>query len=562
MPRLSRDDAKTPGADPTRMLVAVPYTEADRHDPPHRRESPFDVADPDVPNLLGAFSVESFPGVGALSGAHRDAAGFLAYPERFRPRDFWYQDDGVKVWAYRGDFDNWDDAYGLDAVRVAYHSGHGSMDADGVFTAPMGSAWRGNDTSAASTRMRLGDDHARYVFWSAGNSLRVLEGHTPVRTWAQANHGVRMMFGFQTETFDGPDQGANFWLHWRNGEPLSTAWLDAGWDVSDAQTPVVVACGVDRAEALSRLDNEHIFRGDAADTSWWQWRWYRAANSVAREPNTTVPEHPKIAVLAPVSARLIADLGEQFDIDTTVADSAPGTVGIGAPARRLHRTDGLITVHIGGPNHQCGSKLSRAGAVSAGGEAGRRYGLDGEGPLVLDRVFELREAGGPKRGGLPVSSRTVQTIVQYRQCINGIPIVSGGAGVVRVSVANDGTVSRIQSSTRAVIELTDNPGPTAVEPAPDGSGDTIVGSGASPDTALATALGAHLRSALARGGHPSGYSVVPGTREIGYSVTGDSAEMVAVQAIELDFEHGYRKRVWISAPLTGRRASDCKTSCR
>ena len=114
-------------------------------------------------NLYGAFSIETFCNAGALSLTHDDTWGFLRYTEQFNPRNFWYQDAGVKVWAYYEDYDNWQDTYGMDAVRTVYHCGHGGMDANGVFYVPMGAAWAGNDCTATSTNMRLGNEHARYV---------------------------------------------------------------------------------------------------------------------------------------------------------------------------------------------------------------------------------------------------------------------------------------------------------------------------------------------------------------------------------------------------------------
>jgi hypothetical protein len=88
--------------------------------------------------LYGAFSIETFCSAGSLSLTHDDAQGFLAYTGQFNPPNFWFKDAGVKIWAYGEPFDNWQDTYGMDAVRAAYHSGHGAMDAKGVFYVPMG----------------------------------------------------------------------------------------------------------------------------------------------------------------------------------------------------------------------------------------------------------------------------------------------------------------------------------------------------------------------------------------------------------------------------------------
>lgn len=536
-------------ADAARILTAVPSAGTARTAGDGRPENPFGELAADDSNLFGAFSIEQFSGVGSLSHSHGDIAGFLAYPEQFAERNFWYRDGGVKSWAFHDDFDDWEGTFGLDAVRVAYHSGHGATGADGVFRAPMGAAWRGRDVTATSDDMRVGDGNARYLFWSCSQALRVGEGHSPVRTWSAANAGVRMMFGFDDWAFDSHGYGAHFWRHWRGGESLAAAWLNAAWDVAEDHTPVVVACGRDRAEATAILSGERRFSSEQADPSWWQWRWYSGGRP-AREPNTSVPRNPKRAVLAPLSARRVADLGDQFDVDTSVRSDRGGVVVIGNADRRLYFGDGVVTLHLPTTDRVDRERLSRAAAVSAGGEAIRRYGLDAEGPLVLDRVVEVHEAGASRDFEVTEDTRTVETVVQYRQFVNGIPILSDGAGLVRVWVDNNGVVNKIQTSTRAVVNLTDSPGPTTAEPDADGSraaeSDTLT-----YDAKLSAAFGTHLRQALARGGHPQGYSVLPGTREVGYRVHDDVAELFASQAVELEFENGYRSRIWVRTPLSG-----------
>src|SRR5215212_10035928 len=54
-------------------------------------------------NMYGAFSLEAFCGAGGLSYTHEDAGGWLAYVEKFTPRNFWYKDQNVKPWAYYED---------------------------------------------------------------------------------------------------------------------------------------------------------------------------------------------------------------------------------------------------------------------------------------------------------------------------------------------------------------------------------------------------------------------------------------------------------------------------
>src|SRR6185295_9047992 len=118
-------------------------------------------------HIVGAFSMETFCDVGGLSLTHDDAQGFLNWLGRYNiGANFWFRDSGVKVWEYYETYDNWQDTYGIDADLVSYHSGHGGMDANGVFYAPMGAAWAGNDCTAISSNMGLGNEYLKYMFWS------------------------------------------------------------------------------------------------------------------------------------------------------------------------------------------------------------------------------------------------------------------------------------------------------------------------------------------------------------------------------------------------------------
>ncbi|MET9550836.1 DUF6345 domain-containing protein [Streptomyces sp. NPDC006627] len=154
----------------------------------------------------GAFSIQKFVNQSPLFHTHADATGWLAYLQQFYDRNFWFADGGAQVWAYEETYDNWQDRYGMDAVCAVYHSGHGGMDGNGVFFAPLGAAWDGR-SDAVSNRMALGNEKANYVFWSTCDSLKVTGGHSPIRTWAGPNIGFRMIFGFETVSIDSPDYG-------------------------------------------------------------------------------------------------------------------------------------------------------------------------------------------------------------------------------------------------------------------------------------------------------------------------------------------------------------------
>src|SRR4051812_5472265 len=238
-------------------------------------------------NIYGACSLETFADVGGLSFTHEDAGGFLDYVRQFTAPNFWFQDGSVSIWEYTEPYDDWQDTYGMDAVKVFYHSGHGGMDANGVFSAPLGAAWAGGDTWVNSTQMLLGNERLRYLFWSTCSSLRVLDGQSPILTWANANRGLRMLFGFETTSVDDGTYGQRFWSHWRGGESFSTAWLNASWDISSNQAPSAAACGASAAEAQDRLYNERLFSADPASTAYYSWRWYYSRE--ARAARTQAP---------------------------------------------------------------------------------------------------------------------------------------------------------------------------------------------------------------------------------------------------------------------------------
>jgi len=144
-------------------------------------------------------------------------------------------------------------------VLAVYHSGHGGMGTDGKFYAPLGYNWGGQGTTAISDRMRVGNEQVNYLFWSTCESLRVLAGHSPIRTWQPANLGFRMLFGFETTSWDDPNYGKFFWEEWKKGISLSSACLDASWTIAHDQAPSVVACGSNESETRDRVFNERYF---------------------------------------------------------------------------------------------------------------------------------------------------------------------------------------------------------------------------------------------------------------------------------------------------------------
>jgi Family of unknown function (DUF6345) len=515
--------------------------------------------------MYGAFSIQTFCDQGSLSHTHEDADGWYNYVKQFAVPNFWYKDAGVRVWAYYENYDNWQDTYGMDAVRAVYHSGHGGMDGNGVFYVPMGADWGGLGCTAISSNMRLGNETVRYVFWSTCLSLRIKDGQNPIKTWDAANLGLRMIFGFETVSWDSADYGKNFWQKWNgNGNRLGTAWLDASWAIAQDQEPSVSACGATAAEAQDRVFNEQYLYAASVSKNWWWWRWYNAARSM-REPQRVLPRELLIAQLQPAAVRVQSAraLADRFEIDMALPAEIPvradGSFAASAGERTIsYNADGSMDVRLTQPNLNNRNAILASRARTVVEEAVRRYGLDRDGALVPDCVRISNAAGGTGAGsGQLEAPYTVETTIQFRQVINGLPVITPDAGAVRVSVDNDGRVTSIHSSVRPIERTSDRartmtpapPTPRAADEPTPGDQTPEPMSRGGYEEALSAAFAKRIAGWAVSGRMPVATETVPGSTEIGYDIQGDEAVIIARKAVEVDFGGGYRKRYWVQTPL-------------
>jgi hypothetical protein len=503
----------------------------------------------------GTFSLEKFATASSLSYTHEDAWGWLKYLKNFQPENFRYLDENVRIWAYKETYDNWQDTYGMDATLAVYHSGHGGMTSSGKFYAPLGKDWGGQGTTIYSDQMRLGNEQARYIFWSTCYSLRVLNGHNPIRTWDPANLGFRMLFGYETVSYDKPDYGKAFWKHWNKGKSFSTAFMDASWyDISHKQAPSVVACGATQAEAKNRVYNERHFNWGAVSKNWWWWRWYYAAGTPAltRAINQEMPGDLLVARFAPtrVNSRLVANVLRQHDLGISmpreVVANTEGDFLVKDGERRIAlESDGSYEIQFAAPNVENLDQISLDKAVSTAWAMLRQHGLPTD-DLVLDSIVHVNEAGATTDGdGREEGPFVTETIVQFTQTINGLPVLLPSKGSVSVTVDNDGTVTSLKNSLKEVDELSDRFRSTAQAP----DEPTLEDRGFDPKAMLADAWQDRLKETIIRGRMPVAYKVLPETYEIGYSVRDNDGILVARNDIEVDCGSGYFKRYSIEVPL-------------
>ncbi|WP_224250128.1 DUF6345 domain-containing protein [Hyalangium gracile] len=511
-------------------------------------------------DYYGAFSVEQFASASPLSYTHDDAQGWLAYVEQFKPRNFWYQDSGVGVWAYYEDYDNWQDTYGMDAVMAVYHSGHGSMDGNGVFYAAMGSNWAGQGTSAESSRMALGNEQVRYIFWSTCYSCRVRNGHNPMRTWHPANLGFRMLFGYETVSVDAPNYGSAFWRHWNTGKSFSRAFLDASWyDISTHQSPAVVACGQDQADARNRLYNERHFSFDAVPRNWYAWTWYNPASSAAgvRAPSLRLPERIVTVQFAPNAASmsrarsLLARLPLAMRLPREVAAGPDGTIlHLEGDRRMALMQDGTYEIQFAQPNRDSRNTPSLATLLRTAQDFLIQAGLNRE-ELAFDRIIHRYEcSGSPQGSGILETPRIVETTIRFTQSIDGVPVVAPGLGSVAVTIDNDLNITSLVDRTRPVARAAER---ISMEPPIPGGNARAEGVSAGslpePEDLLQAAWQKKMQQWLLRGPMPRSFAVVPGSAEVGYAIRGNTGILVARQEVEVDCGNNFFKRFVVEEPI-------------
>jgi hypothetical protein len=500
----------------------------------------------------GGFSVEEFPYTNDLKRTHEDTEGFLDYLDQFETRKFWFKDANVRNWAFGEDFDNWQNTYGVDGALAVYVATHGGMGTDGNFQVSMGSDWEDRGHFANSFDMRIGNEQCNYVWWSTCESIRIKAGHDPIRSWGSAAQGFRMMFGYETVSYDDGDYGEDFWDEWNEGKSFSTAFLDASWDNSTDQEPSVVAVGATSDEAQDRLFNERLLFWDHVSSNWWWWRWYEKANPARRAPNETLPDEPLIALLErrEVDTNYVRNRLRQHKIDLPLPREVRANLrgAFSVRSRQLRASffgDGAYEVEFRQPNLKNRTSLSEERALSLAEQYVREAKLAQNVDLTFDFVRRGKLAGSDRKRKATVAAHTFESTVEFTQLVNGVPVLSPDRGRVRISLDNDGRVTRIQDDTRPIREMTRAARETNADPK-----KPIRMHGLDAYRKLLN-LGWQRQAKYwrAMGKRASKMRTLPGSEEIGYVVDGNTMALVARAVVEISMPGGFKKRYTLIAPI-------------
>ena len=323
----------------------------------------------------------------------------------------------------------------MDAVLAVYH-GHGGMGADGAFFAPLGANWD-NRSDAVSTNMRLGNEVVNYVFWSTCNSLRVKEGHDPIRTWHAANLGFRMLFGFETTSVDHAGYGRCFWEQDYRPKSYSAPGLRF-----EAHLPGTGALGGrgrrKRPGTNARLEQERLLEWGHVSNGWYQWWWYdrtrAAADPQEAAPrNLHLPGELLVAELLPPAQSLeqLRDIAgpHGVQLQEPLMLRAGLLVAEGEGQALSISADGRYELSLGEPNASNTEALSTEEAKRRATELIGEHELDRDVEIEFDSVRRTMSAGGAPDNGDRDGPRVVETTVQFRQMINGLPVVSQDAAM-------------------------------------------------------------------------------------------------------------------------------------
>lgn len=423
-------------------------------------------------DIYGACSLEHFNSVSGLTWTHEDAQGFLNWLGTWNKGNFWFQDGNVKVWEYEDSFDNWQDTYGMDAVKIFYHSGHGGMGNDGVFGAPLGGVWDNRDW-AFSNRMVIGNATLRYLFWSTCQSLKVPDladlnpTHvSPITTWNPGNRGMRMIFGFQSNSLDSPDYGKNFGNNWNAGQSFGDAWLNAGWAISHNHLTTACAMGASDAEASDRVFHERLFYDTPAARSWYHWRWGAFVRPVfgASLAHDQMPTKPHVLEFGagPFTEERLATLGGSLGFTKTQAGTLAMARNGSAVMKGKNKqitldAEGRLTAVLAPTNQQNTRAISRNKAVELAEQfisASSFRSKDIE--LELDSARVGMAQGGTSEGSGTINKAYASDItLVYRQTVEGVPSINASHGLVAITVDNDGTITHVHNSTRPVTGVSD-----------------------------------------------------------------------------------------------------------
>lgn len=266
----------------------------------------------------------------------------------------------------------------------------------------------------------------------------------------------------------------------------------------------------------------------------------------------SVRDNLLIAKLKPPDQHYLRSVLERFDIQLPEDINLPeGTmygsglkIELGDEIRVSFNEDGSYEINLAAPNRSGTKRISEGRIKLIAFETIQTFGLDRDVTLVLDGLLHEyeRAQGSESTSSEIIGPQSTQTTVLFRQVINGLRVLTPGAGDLRISIDDEGSVVKISSSTRQIREFTRCIGKTTVA-SPENYHDVMPK--IPSEIWFEKMLNDETRKLLGtwgvKGQAPMQFAVIPGSVEIGYEIQGDEAVPGARRTINVDFGGGYHK---------------------
>ena len=148
-----------------------------------------------------------------------------------------------------------------------------------------------------------------------------------------------------------------------------------------------------------------------------------------------------------------------------------------------------------------------------------------------------KTCGGSTKGSGHLDKEYVtDTTIEFRQVINGIPVINTDNGIVRVTIDNDGTVTNFHNSVKTVRKLSNKPKQMGIDP--NRNGHALDAQAADTEKLFRHKLAAYKTE-----------STKPITDEVGYDVSGLHGSIAAKREYEVTFEDDLKKLVQVTVPV-------------
>ena len=204
-----------------------------------------------------------------------------------------------------------------------------------------------------------------------------------------------------------------------------------------------------------------------------------------------LPAELLVADLVPAAQTLqqVGEIASRHGVDLAEPEGPrAGLMTAAADGQALSVSpDGRYELSLGEPNGSNAEPLSTEEAKSKATQLIGEHGLDRDVEIDFDSVRRTMAAGAAPDDGDREGPRVLETTIQFRQRINGLPVVSQHAGDVRITLDNDGRLTRIENTTRRVQQLSDRPKAVVAAPGTDSNGVRPRGGG-EPEPLLAERL--------------------------------------------------------------------------